>query len=123
MQRDAPSPPLPRPISPPPYAPPVVERGRPKVIAWYRVYAAASVLIYLAGAELCGVLGHPGYAALSVLVAVFFAFATFVPYKPWGWTLALFAIGLGAVAPTGVASFVLGLLWFRPLTKAAFGRL
>lgn len=108
-----------------PYAPPVVTpSGRPATIAWFRVFAAASALLYLGAAAAFGVHGSSVALALATgAFGAFYAVAACVPYRPWGWSVALVAIGLGLASVLVVPALVLGVLWLRPLTRAAFGRL
>ncbi|MBX3221201.1 MAG: hypothetical protein KF795_11830 [Labilithrix sp.] len=120
------------------YEPPSgVERGRPAVITWFRVYAATTVLLYvgmlvawlavaangpaMGGAELALVLLIFGVVVL--LFGGLFAVAAMVPYKPWGWTVGLVAICLGLTSCMAVAAIPLLIYWMKPETKAAFGRL
>lgn len=107
-----------------PFEPPAHPRdARPAVILWFRVYAVlvamaslvASVLAFVNSATMLGVV----CAALFVLYGV----AACVPYRPWGWTLALVTIGLGLAGATVVFAVPLLVLWFKPVTKAAFARL
>jgi hypothetical protein len=113
------------------YEAPATTRGRPAVITWYRIYAVTTPLFYLLAFALWQLrvpaIGddrtfHLGIAAIVVLTALF-AVAAMVPYKPWGWTFALIAIGIGL--PTCLAPFALPLIlfWLRPETRAAFCRL
>ncbi len=122
------------------YEPPMAERGRPAIITWFRVYAGATVVLYvIAFLALCQFLtpavpveGYPTVAesttvlVLGLLVVAFsglFAVAALVPYKPWGWTVGLIAICLGLSSCTAVAAIPLLIYWMKPATKAAFGRL
>lgn len=125
------------------YEPPTIERGRPAIITWFRVYAATTLVLYVGFFALWQFLvparpnepplelhptvaGTVTVAALGLLVVGFaglFAVATFVPYKPWGWTVGLIAICLGLSSCTAVAAIPLLIYWMKPVTKAAFGRL
>lgn len=107
-----------------PYAPPAA-RGdaRPAVIRWFRVYAGSLAVVYL-------VLGGAGIAAGSaalgvagVLLALVHGGAAFVPFKPWGWTVALVILALGLASGAFLLALPLLVQWFKPLTKAAFARL
>ncbi len=100
------------------------------MIFWFRVYAAFMTLFSLA-LLVVAVLGHAerpatpllSLAAIALVLAGVYGVATFVPFKPWGWTWALVAIALGAAS--GLALFAVPLLvfWFKPQVKAAFARL
>lgn len=117
------------------YEPPTDTGGRPFVITWFRIYAATALAIYavLFLATLAIGLGQSGIASFAVSwVGSMLAFLTlgavcglgvFVPYKPWGWTVALVAICLGLPTILIVFSIPLLLGWMKPETKAAFGRL
>jgi hypothetical protein len=108
--------------------------ARPRVILWFRVYAAVMMLASLAmlGLALMGyeatrpevaieanAAGAPLVAVVLVLLSValvaLYGVATFVPLKPWGWT-----VGLAG----GSVIFAVPLLvhWLRPQVKAAFAR-
>ena len=133
-----------------PYAPPEHGGGaRPAVILFYRVYAAFVALGWLAlmvssaffyasvrgtalfdpatGATIAGGAGEETVAIVLIATGaagfLFYAFAAAVPFKPWGWTLALVAIALGALGLTIVVAIPLLLKWRSPLVKAAFRRL
>jgi hypothetical protein len=117
-----------------PYAPPAeVRDARPAVIRWFRVYAAVMATACMAALGLAiwsAVRADGGprlVPILSCVVAATFAalygVATFVPFKPWGWTLGLVAIGLGLGGCTIVFAAPLLVLWLRLPTKAAFARL
>lgn len=56
-------------------------------------------------------------------LALLFAVAAFIPYKPWGWSLGLLAIVLGLASFAVPFAIPLFILWFRPRVKAAFARL
>lgn len=116
-----------------PYVAPRASRGRPSVITWYRVFAVAQPLWYVL-ALVGWVLTMPADSApvaLSLLdlrlhiasiavLGAFYAFAALVPYKPWGWTVGLVAIGLGLATCLAPAAIALLVFWLRPETKAAF---
>lgn len=59
----------------------------------------------------------------SLAFAVLFGVATFVPYKPWGWTIGVVALGLGLTSCMVIFALPLLIYWLKPETKAAFGRL
>jgi len=127
-----------------PYEPPEHEGdARPAVIFWYRVYAGVMALASLAavtfavlyamavasspifdptgGADqhLLAILMVMGTCALAGLHVV----AVFVPYKPWGWSLGVVAIAMGMTSVLIFVAVPLLVHWFKPTTKAAFGRL
>ncbi len=116
-----------------PYEPPIEHRGRPAVILWYRTYAAIAALAYGAGlagwgwmtfAGREGVIPPPGVVGVvAAVLAAFFAVATLVPHRPWGWTVGLVAIALGLVSCAGLLAIPLLVFWVKPETKAAFRRL
>jgi hypothetical protein len=127
-----------------PYEPPEYEAdARPAVIVWYRIYAAFMTLAALAGLGVTIVLARatadpevavrPGAAdaqvfvllslLLSVSLAIFYAVATFVPYRPWGWTVGIIAIGLGLTSAMVIFAIPLLVHWLKPITRAAFGRM
>ena len=120
------------------YAPPALERGRPAVIAWFRVYAVTTLFLYvgmIVGWLLLAAGGpdvHHGpdqafvlllIGAFALAFGAFYAVAAMVPYKPWGWTLGLVAICLGLSSCMALAAVPLLVFWMKPETKAAFGRL
>jgi hypothetical protein len=114
-----------------PYAPPGSSGDRPLVIVLYRVYAATLFALYVAAAVFFEVfarapstaLEHAGMLGLTLGLAVFYGVAAFVPFRPWGWTLALVAICFGLTSCMLPVATGLLLYWMRPLTKAAFRRL
>jgi len=127
-----------------PYDPPTYEGdARPAVIVWYRIYCAFTLVLSLgvlafavlaarATADPDVAVRHgAGEAQLSVLLllllsvalVIFYAVATFVPYKPWGWSMGIIAIGLGLTSALIVVAIPLLVYWLKPITRAAFGRL
>lgn len=126
--------------SPPldPYAPPAAPTAaRPRVIGWFRAYAAAVAMIHLliVGAATMSVFAiEQGLATstggpdpklvlfVSLVLAAFHAFAARVPLEPWGWTVGLVALALGVAGCTFFVALPLLLHWRKPLTKAAFRR-
>jgi hypothetical protein len=113
-----------------------VQRGRPAVITWFRVYAATtllfygSALVYWLVAESPKMYASqvwptllPVVAILGLVFACIFAVAIVVPYKPWGWTMGLVAICLGLSGCMVLAAIPLVIFWRKPETKAAFGHL
>ncbi len=118
------------------FEPPTFTRGRPKVITWFRIYAAANAVVCAGLVAIWLWLGGSGavqhasapdpvllpLGACVVFSAGFYALAAFVPYKPWGWTVGLVAIALGLVSGAFVFAAPLLVYWFRPETKAAFCR-
>ncbi len=110
------------------YTPPAGSGGRPAVIAWYRVYAIVSLLIYLSFAVLFALFGMGVSTETFILFALAIPFVTTsglgvcVPYKPWGWTVGLVTIALGMFTCLAPFSVILIIFWNRPEVKAAFGR-
>ena len=112
-----------------PYEPPASRDARPAVILWYRVFAGFMTLLSLAlfGVAIVTLRDAPLTALVTCVIAAalvaLYGVATFVPFKPWGWTVGLIAIALGLAS--GVAMFAIPLLlfWFKPNVKAAFARL
>jgi hypothetical protein len=124
----------------PPSAPTVV---RPRAILWYRAYATFMLFLAIAFALLAATLMYwvktDGLVVMSgedtstrdatmlvvasSAVLVFYAIATFVPFKPWGWTVGLVAIAFGAATPLIVVALPLFFAWNKPLVKAAFRRI
>lgn len=104
---------------------------RPAVIRWFRIYAglmAMSALALLALSFASVSKGDAGLGPIATCVllgalAAFYAFAASVPFKPWGWTVGLVAIGLGVAGCAAPVAFPLLVFWMKPLAKAAFGRL
>jgi len=121
------------PLGPSPFAAPRDARdARPAVILWFRVYAAMMTVAMLAllavgllAASAASAAGDAAYVMIgaSALLAPFFAVATLVPFKPWGWSVALVAIALGLASAGIVFAVPLMIAWFRPTVKAAFARL
>jgi hypothetical protein len=127
-----------------PYEPPSSEDydARPRVILWYRVYTALMTLLSLGFLGFAALVGwaaaQPSVALargtadaqLSAIVmfmlagalVALFGTATFIPYKPWGWTLGLVAIGLGLAGGTIIVAIPLLIHWNKPGVKAAFAR-
>ena len=126
------------------YEPPAhVDDPRPRVIFWYRGYAAVMLLTSLALLAFATFLGWAqtrpevaigaSSAALHAQTIVLFlvamacvalyATATFMPFKPWAWTLGLIVIALGVPGVTIVVCLPLLLAWLKPNVKAAFCRL
>lgn len=123
-----------------PYAPPVFARGRPSVIAWFRVYALLMLCSPPAFLVAWAFLTPPGsresgetrplslslLAPWLIVIVPFVGFwltAAMVPYRPWGWTFALVAICFGlpsCLTPLAIPLFV---FWLKPETKAAFSRI
>lgn len=117
-----------------PYQAPTSTRDpRPLAIFWFRLYAAAMTLVSLALAALAvmsrrgGPVTDPSsvvaFTAIALVLAAFYGIATFVPYKPWGWTWALVAIAFGVASGGAPFAIPLLLFWFKPRVKAAFARL
>jgi hypothetical protein len=107
-----------------PYEPPAFARdARPAVIRWYRFYAAMMALVSLGGAVAFSINDHVVAGGVAVAVGAFFGIATFVPFRPWGWTMGLVAIGLGLAGGTALFAIPLLVFWVKPTAKAAFARL
>jgi hypothetical protein len=109
-----------------PYEPPRARDARPLAIQAFRAYAALLFVMYVALAVVFGFVSPSeslfvpaGCAALAVLYAAAFV----APIRPWAWTLALVAIGIGLTGFTIVFAIPLLVVWIRPTTKAAYGRL
>lgn len=100
--------------------------ARPSVILWFRVYAATMALVFGA-VVVSGFFISPASGLPPTLVAtpfvVLFTTATFMPLKPWAWTLGMIAIACGLPSCTCLAAFPLLLRWNRPEVKAAFARI
>jgi hypothetical protein len=114
------------------YRPPGEGRDvRPAVIRWFRVYAGLMAMSALAVLALSSMrvprsdvgLGPIATSVLMGGLAAFYAFAAFVPLRPWGWTVGLIAIGLGVAGCPALVAVPLLVFWMKPLTKAAFARL
>ena len=125
------------------YDPPEsVHDPRPRVIFWYRVYAAVMLLASLVLLAIATLLGwaqtHPEIARLggaaqaqaqaimlfllAVAAVAFYATATFMPLRPWAWTLGLVVIALGLPGLTIIVCLPLFFAWMKPSVKAAFCR-
>jgi hypothetical protein len=129
-----------------PYAPPGPDShgrdARPSVILWFRIYAAVMLVASLAILGLALMMGYaatrpevaldPGAAGapLVAIVTTLFAtalvalygVATLVPFRPWGWSVGLIAIGLGLVGGSAIFAIPLLVYWLKPDVKAAFAR-
>jgi len=126
------------------YEPPeYVSDPLPRVIFWYRAYAAVLLLASLALLGVATILAwaqtrpeiamRPGSAdaqthAIVLFLAAaasvaFYGVATFMPRKPWAWTFGLLVIALGCPSVTIVLCLPLLLAWLKPTVKAAFCRL
>jgi hypothetical protein len=115
-----------------PYQAPAVSRdARPAAILWFRAYAATMTLASLAmlALALTSKLGGAGtepttaLALVALLLTMLYGVATFVPFKPWGWTWALVAIALGVASGGALFAIPLLFFWWKPQVKAAFARL
>jgi hypothetical protein len=110
-------------------APEHVSDPRPRVIFWYRAYAAVMMLASLAllGFAVLTWSAHETQAILLLLVAMasvaLYGTAALMPFKPWAWTLGLIVIALGVPGVTVVVCVPLLLAWMKPNVKAAFCRL
>ena len=125
---------------PSPYAAPrEVRDARPAVIVWFRVYSAAMAVGALAVLAIAimtvvspssGAAADPSARSISIMMigtaipfVALFAVATFAPFKPWGWSIAMFAIAMGLVSGGFLFAVPLLYFWFKPNVKAAFARL
>jgi len=127
-----------------PYAAPASHRdARPPVIVWFRLYSAVMTLASLGMLGLAITMGYaatrpevaldpsaagaPLVAIVLTLLAgalvVLYGIATFVPFKPWGWSVGLVAIGLGLAGGSAIFAIPLLVFWLKPQVKAAFARL
>lgn len=118
------------PSQPSPWAAPEGARdARPAVILWFRVYAAMMTVVMIgvlvAALFATTAAGDAAYVIMvaSALLVPLFGVATFIPYKPWGWTVGLVAIALGLTSAGLVFALPLMIFWFKPTVKAAFARL
>jgi len=126
------------------YDPPAsTDDPRPRVLFWYRVYAATMMLasgVFLAIVAFAawahavpriavrvGAAQAQPEAIVMFLVAVtalgFYATATFMPLKPWAWTFGLVVIALGLPGLTIAFCLPMFFAWMKPSVKAAFRRL
>ena len=126
------------------YEPPASERDpSPRVIFWYRVYAAVMLLGSFAFLAFAGFVAwaqtrpemamqHGAAQAqtqamvlflLAATTVAFYGTATFMPRKPWAWTFGLVVIALGVPSLTIVFCLPMFLAWMKPSVKAAFCRL
>jgi hypothetical protein len=129
-----------------PYAPPSRDSARldarPAVIVWFRVYSALMMLLSLGMLGLALLKGYQATrpeVALSAngadapLVAIMLALlcaalvalygvATFVPFKPWGWSVGLVAISVGLAGGSMLFALPLLVHWLKPRVKGAFAR-
>jgi hypothetical protein len=130
-----------------PYAPPGPDSygrdARPSVILWFRVYAAVMTLASLAMLGLAIMMGYAAtrpevaldanaagaplvaivLALLAAALVALYGVATFVPFKPWGWSVGLVAIALGLAGGGAIFAIPLLVFWLKPQVKAAFARL
>jgi len=126
------------------YEPPEpVHDPRPRVLFWYRAYAALMLLaslVFLAFATFVAwaqtnpeIAMLPGSADAQTSAIVMFLVgvtavglygtATFMPMRPWAWTLGLVVIALGLPGLTIVFCLPMFFAWMKPPVKAAFCRL
>ena len=99
--------------------------ARPAAIMWYRVFALAMALFYVAVAVFAWLNppNSPAVIGVATLLALFYLVATFVPFEPWGWTVGLVALAIGLASCTIVVALPLAMAWKKPTLKAAFRRL
>jgi hypothetical protein len=62
-------------------------------------------------------------ALLAAALVALYGVATFVPFKPWGWSVGLVAIALGLAGGGAIFAIPLLVFWLKPQVKAAFARL
>lgn len=111
-----------------------------KTFFWYRVYAGLMALLYLfvcaVGAFLLFVPIESGdfsrgetimiagiNIALGSTFLIVFAVAFFLPPKPYNWIVGIVMIAIGLTSCcTWPATVPLLIYWFKPETKAFFGR-
>lgn len=108
-----------------PYRPPRARIDtRPRIIPWFRAYAALCGTVY-AGAAVWFLDSNARSVSLVLAVvglAALHAVAAFVPFRPWGWTLAFVTLGFGIAGVAFVFAIPLAIAWNKPLVRAAFGR-
>jgi cation transporter-like permease len=115
------------------------ETGR-KVFFWYRAYCAFLVLLYVAvtigGIALAVIRPESSeyraeefmlvgiiYAVTGAVMAVVFTVALLLPPKPYNWIVGVIMIAIGMTSCCFVPVCVpLLIYWFKPETKAFFGR-
>jgi hypothetical protein len=119
-----------------------VPKPAPAILGWYRAYAVAMALLYLATAGI-GVVAHirpPPQAApaaspvvmlgfgilaalLGLVLLAAFAAALLLPPKPWVWIYHLVLITVGMTSACCLpACIALLVFWLKPETRAYFGR-
>lgn len=115
------------------------ETGR-KTFLWYRVYCAVLVVLYLA-VTIIGValaVMRPDtrdyssneiffvgiiYAVVGFVFAIVFSVALLLPPKPYNWIVGIVMICLGMTSCCFLPFCIpLIIYWFKPETKAFFGR-
>ena len=118
---------------------PTNEIGR-KTFFWYRVYCAILAALYLT-VVIFGVLmavnpfdtGEHSeqelflmgiiYAVIGAILFIVFVTALFLPPKPYNWIVGIVLIGLGMTSCCFLPACIpLLIFWFKPETKAFFGR-
>ena len=120
--------------------------ARPSVVIWYKIYCAFMAVSYMlfsvyiafliwfpkeeiasesqAAGKIILVLEHlwGGLLIGTIMVAMLYIAALFLPRKPWAWVYGIFAICIGlpncCLLPLSIPVLV---LWFRPETKLYFG--
>ena len=114
--------------------------GPPKVVTWFKVYAGALCVTYVAVAafsivffavsphelEMPAVQAHVTGAlllAMGVVLSAACLVPLVAPRRPWLWTYDLVVICLGLTSVCCMlASIPLLIFWLKPETKAWFGR-
>ncbi|MBN2369790.1 MAG: hypothetical protein JXO72_04830 [Vicinamibacteria bacterium] len=121
-----------------------MEKARPGVVTWYRVYCGLMALLYFALAA-AGIIGlffmeelTSGSNAMSPLVALLmllmwialglvfgavFVAPFFLSRRPWAWIYHLVLIAIGMTSPCCMpASIPLLIFWLKQETREYFGR-
>lgn len=119
-----------------------VPKPAPAVLGWYRAYAVAMALLYLAtaGMGVAAIIGRNhmtgpdtspvvllGFGILAALLGLVllaaFAAALLLPPKPWVWVYHLVLITVGMTSACCLpACIALLVFWLKPETRAYFGR-
>jgi hypothetical protein len=92
------------------------------VIKAFRAYAIVLALVWTA-ASIAVAIRAPGVVIVpAAALAILHGVAAFVPFRPWGWTLAFVTLGFGIASFAFVLALPLAIAWNRPIVRAAFGR-
>ena len=92
------------------------------MIKAFRAYAIVLALLWVAAAIVLAIRAPVVVVAPAAALAILHGVAAFVPFRPWGWTLALVTLGFGIASFAFVLALPLAIAWNRPLVRAAFGR-